>query len=503
MDARPPSVDRETQRFFSGMDAAVRRGMWRDDDVTEEDPYRYMSRKRTLYSDEPDAEKRFRSGDGHDDLDSGWGRRRRSDRDRARRVRSPPPEGTIRLTQRPRRITLWDIAAPGFEETDAQSAKATGLFGASANELNNTSVPPGYQLPATRAEAFADATTANALCNAALFRHARCLQVDRVSPDTTPQGMRSFINTRMIERKLNVSGSLEPCRGVDIDPETHSAWLEFREADGATSALFLDGMVYLGHTLHIHRPRDPPHVVTATTGVDPVVEDGPDKLYIGAIPLFLSEVQVTELLKAFGELKGFRLMRDPVSGDSEGYAFCNYCDPAATELAIEGLNGMEVSEQRLIVRRASESPIVPKQEGPETSEKPTCAMTMLNMVTAEELKDDAEYDEIIEDIREECAKFGHVRDVRIPRPGEKSTSRAAHEWAEAAAAAAAAGGKPLGVERDGVGRVYVLYSHVSECMHALRALAGRQFGGRMVICAFLREEAWPRGEDGAGEFDEI
>ena len=40
-------------------------------------------------------------------------------------------------------------------------------------------------------------------------------------------------------------------------------------------------------------------------------------------------------------------------------------------------------------------------------------------------------------------------------------------------------------------------------MHALRALAGRQFGGRMVICAFLREEAWPRGEDGAGEFDEI
>ena len=47
MDARP--IDRETQQFFSGMDAAMRRGMWRDDTVSEEDPYRYMSRKRTLY----------------------------------------------------------------------------------------------------------------------------------------------------------------------------------------------------------------------------------------------------------------------------------------------------------------------------------------------------------------------------------------------------------------------------------------------------------------------
>lgn len=494
MDARP--IDRETQQFFSGMDAAMRRGMWRDDTVSEEDPYRYMSRKRTLYSDEPDGDKRLRGDD-----DDGWSRRRR---DRMRRApRSPPPEGTIRLVQRPRRITLWDITAPGFEETDAQSAKATGLFGASANELNNSSVPPGYQLPATRAEAFADATTANALCNAALYRHARCLQVESVAPQTTSQGLRQFINTRMIERKLNVSGSLEPCRGAEIDPERHSAWLEFREADGATSALFLDGIVYLGHTLRIHRPRDPPHVVTATTGVDPFVEDGPDKLYIGAIPLFLGEVQVAELLKAFGELKGFRLVRDPVSGDSEGYAFCNYADPAVTELAIEGLNGMEVSEQRLIVQRASENPIAQKQDGPETSEEPTSAMTMLNMVTPEELKDDVEYEEIIEDIREECAKFGRVRDVRVPRPGEKSSSKAAQEWADAAAAAAAAGSKMHAVERDGVGRVYVLYSHVSECSRALRALAGRQFGGRMVICAFLRESAWPRGEDGAGEFDEI
>ncbi|WFD34601.1 hypothetical protein MCUN1_001442 [Malassezia cuniculi] len=489
-------MDRETQQFFSGIDAAMRRGMWKDDDVSEEDPYRYMSRKRTLYSDEPEGEKRSRGDD-----DDGYGRRRR---DRMRRARSPPPEGTIRLTQRPRRITLWDITAPGFEETDALSAKATGLFGASANELNNTSVPPGYQLPATRAEAFADATTANALCNAALYRHARCLQIDSVAPETTSQGLRQFINTRMIERKLNVSGSLEPCRGADIDADKHSAWLEFREADGATSALFLDGIVYLGHTLRIHRPRDPPQVVTATTGVDPFVEDGPDKLYIGAIPLFLGEMQVTELLKAFGELKGFRLMRDPVTGDSEGYAFCNYRDPAATELAIEGLNGMEVGEQRLIVQRASESPIARTQrEGPETSEEPTCAMTMLNMVTPEELKDDQEYEEILEDVREECAKYGRVRDVRIPRPGEKSSSRAAQEWAEAAAAAAAAGGKALAVERDGVGRVYVLFSHVSECTRALRAIAGRQFDGRMVICAFLRENAWPRGEDGSGEYDEV
>lgn len=40
------------------------------------------------------------------------------------------------------------------------------------------------------------------------------------------------------------------------------------------------------------------------------------------------------------------------------------------------------------------------------------------MVTPEELMEEEEYDDILEDIKEECNKYGVVRSVEIPRPIE-------------------------------------------------------------------------------------
>lgn len=38
------------------------------------------------------------------------------------------------------------------------------------------------------------------------------------------------------------------------------------------------------------------------------------------------------------------------------------------------------------------------------------------MVTNDELKDEEEYEDICEDIKEECSKYGVVRSLEIPRP---------------------------------------------------------------------------------------
>lgn len=40
------------------------------------------------------------------------------------------------------------------------------------------------------------------------------------------------------------------------------------------------------------------------------------------------------------------------------------------------------------------------------------------MVTPEELMEEEEYEDILEDIKEECNKYGVVRSVEIPRPIE-------------------------------------------------------------------------------------
>lgn len=49
---------------------------------------------------------------------------------------------------------------------------------------------------------------------------------------------------------------------------------------------------------------------------------------------------------------------------------------------------------------------------------PTEVLCLLNMVMPDELVDDEDYEEILEDIREECCKYGNVLSIEIPRPLE-------------------------------------------------------------------------------------
>lgn len=50
------------------------------------------------------------------------------------------------------------------------------------------------------------------------------------------------------------------------------------------------------------------------------------------------------------------------------------------------------------------------------SQGATEVLCLMNMVTPEELVDEEEYEDIVEDIREECCKYGIVRSIEIPRP---------------------------------------------------------------------------------------
>ena len=56
---------------------------------------------------------------------------------------------------------------------------------------------------------------------------------------------------------------------------------------------------------------------------------------------------------SFGVLKAFNLVKDAATGLSKGYAFCEYADTNVTEAAIQGLNGMQLGDKKLIVQLAS------------------------------------------------------------------------------------------------------------------------------------------------------
>lgn len=191
---------------------------------------------------------------------------------------------------------------------------------------------------------------------------------------------------------------------------------------------------------------------------------------------------------SFGQLRAFNLVKDSATGLSKGYAFCEYADVTITDQAIAGLNGMQLGDKKLIVQRASvgaknnqiamggafqlQTPVqiqVPGLNLTAGAGPPTEVLCLMNMVVPEELRDEDEYEDILEDIKEECNKYGVVRSVEIPRPIE-------------------------GVDVPGCGKVFVEFNSVIDCQKAQQNLAGRKFANRVVVTSYFEPDKYHRRE---------
>ncbi|KAL9626702.1 MAG: hypothetical protein Q9164_007813, partial [Protoblastenia rupestris] len=90
-------------------------------------------------------------------------------------------------------------------------------------------------------------------------------------------------------------------------------------------------------------------------------------------------------------------------------------------------------------------------------------LQLLNMVTPEELIDNEDYEEICDDIREECEKYGQVMEMKIPRPSGGSR------------------------QSNGVGKIFIKYDSNDSAKKAMSALAGRKFQDRTVVTTYFPE----------------
>lgn len=259
----------------------------------------------------------------------------------------------------------------------------------------------------------------------------------------------------------------------------------------------LEGIQFFGESLKIGRPANynpnllpselrpdnVPKLNTAKLGiVSNFVANGPNKLYCGGIPYSLTEDQVKELLSTYGALKAFFLAKDQSTGLSKGYCFFQYEDQTVTDSAIAGLNGIKIGDRQLAVRRHTPSISNPLMDGgvggmgggthaitlPGSMQQGMESNVILlsEMVTAEDLKDDEEYQEIVDDIREECCKFGVVKSITIPRPG--NTEEVV----------------------PGLGKVFVEMENVQQAQVAIKELSGRTFENRQVVALFYSQEKY-------------
>ncbi|XP_073115962.1 splicing factor U2af large subunit A isoform X2 [Elaeis guineensis] len=409
-----------------------------------------------------------------------WSRGRFDHRSRSR---SRPRSKSKRISgfDMPPATTAIPGAVVAGQMTGATNA-STGTFPATPGQLSALSLMP---------------------CQAT--RHARRVYVGGLSATANEQSVAAFFKQVMAAIGGNTAGPGDAVVNVYINHEKMFAFVDMRSVEEASNAMALNGIIFEGAPLRVRRPTDynpylaatlgpgqpNPNLNLAAVGLTPPgsagVLDGPHCIFVGGVPQFLAEGKLRELLEMFGPLRRFNLVEGRETGNSKGYAFCVYQDLSVTDTACAALDGIKMGDKTLIVRRANQglAQARPEQEDvllqaqqqvalqklvDQMVPVPTKVVCFTQVVSADELENDEEYEDIVEDMRSEGEKYGELLNVIIPRPG------------------------PNGEPSPGVGKVFLEYADTEGSTKARQGMHGRKFGGKEVVAIFYPESKFTQGE---------
>jgi len=225
-------------------------------------------------------------------------------------------------------MTQWDIKPPGYENVTAEQAKMSGMFPLPG-------APRQQQMDPSRLQAFMNQPQNSASTTAlkpSYARQSKRLFVYNVPASATEDTITQFFNLQL--NGLNVTKGVDPCMSANVSKDHSFALVEFKQPSDATMALALDGITMEEHHtelngngdgpikgLEIRRPKD--YIVPSadedayTEGeMSSEVPDTANKICISNLPPYLTDDQVVELLKSFGDLKAFVLVRDEGTQES-------------------------------------------------------------------------------------------------------------------------------------------------------------------------------------------
>jgi splicing factor U2AF subunit len=369
--------------------------------------------------------------------------------------------------------------------------------------------PPVDSLPGAIqvvTNALAGSSAAAGASNQQATRHARRIYIGGLPPHALEDQIATFFSNALAAVGGTTAGPGPCVINVYINQEKKFAFAELRTVEETSNAMALDGVMFEGVAVRVRRPADynaaaaaqlgpsdpNPNLNLAAIALDKpkpkagpgadaagpqgsAFQEDPNRLFVGGLPYYLSEDECKELLGTFGAIKYFYLIRDRATGSSKGYAFIIYEDPGVIEAAIAGLNGMKLGDRSISVRRADPQKtarpvsVTNAEDGTQramfTAVKPK-VVRLINAVTVEELADDDDYEDILEDMREEASRFGKVDAVHVPRPSGGANSE----------------------DPPGVGLVLIEFADSESAMNARNALHNRKFDNRTVEATLMTQE---------------
>ncbi len=76
------------------------------------------------------------------------------------------------------------------------------------------------------------------------------------------------------------------------------------------------------------------------------------RLYLGNLPLSMTQDSLEQLMATKGEVTNIRLMTEPFSGRSRGFAFVEMRRDDDAQKAIQELNGLQIDGRSIVVNEA-------------------------------------------------------------------------------------------------------------------------------------------------------
>ena len=355
---------------------------------------------------------------------------------------------------------------------------------------------------------YTNPTNANVLASAAAAAQEKIqreLFVGNTPPGTTELLLLHFLNAAM--RRVQLCGPTEsPILNCRLNQKF--AFVECATAEVANQAMRMNGIPFLGALLKISRPskyQGPLNVnmgtwqeLTGQTAPPPAVLDADmekmsRELFIGNTTPEMTEAVLREFLgNAINQVglsvaPGNPILACRVSGK---FAFVELRSAQEATNALN-LNNIPFMGVALRVGRPSKWTGPPDHHGnwedilakymagqivpPGAAAQPAAPATpasrvvvLEHMLTADDLANPDEYQDILEDTREECQQFGTLQQVIIPRAGE-----------------------------PGATKVFLEYATENDAAAAIAALEGRTFDGRQVAAGYYDADAFAAKNYGA------
>ncbi|RZC86278.1 hypothetical protein C5167_007463 [Papaver somniferum] len=381
---------------------------------------------------------------GHESRLGGYSpRKRRTDS----AVKTPSP--TARSPER--KSAGWDLPPTGTDKSSAGSIlsniqNSDQILSSSVNEVPAAVLVKSNSATKKAVFSGSSSSTLSASKNSTADNvqptsPRRRLLVENVPTSASDKYvMECFNNFFLSSDAYHIQGTL-PCIRCSMNKEKRQALVEFLTPEGATTALSFDGRLFSGSILKVRRPKDFAESATGVSQkpmavvdeISDIVKDSPNKIFIGGIAKVLSSDMVKEIASAFGALRAYHF--EVNESASEACAFLEYVDKSITLKACAGLNGMKLGGEVLTVVQSTpdasiaggiEEPpryAIPEHAKPLLS-KATKVLKLQNVLNEEELStlSGQEVEEVFEDVRLECARYGAVKSINIVRNVNRPTA---------------------------------------------------------------------------------